>query len=103
MRRLLLTIFLTLFGLGIGLVVGAVLMRRWEQTSARTASRLTPEAVATEAGRTWATVRHRARVVAEVASRAAAEREAELRQRFGVPTIAEAAARARAERDRRGA
>lgn len=101
MRRLFLTIFLTLFGLGIGLAVGAVLMHRWERQTARTASQLNPENVATEIGNAVGGLRHRWAIVRTAASRAAAEREAELRDRFGVPTVAEAAGRAEAENRRR--
>lgn len=100
-RRLFLTIFLTLFGLGVGLAVGAILMRRWEKTTARTASQISPDNVAVEVGNWIGGLRHRWNVMRAAGAQAAADREAELRERYGVPTVAEAAGRAEAENRRR--
>jgi hypothetical protein len=89
-------IFLTLFGLGIGLVVGAILMRRVDQTAAKFA----PENLLEQASQAAVTARFRLRDAIAEGSRAASETEAELRTRFGVPTVKEAAERGRRPRRR---
>lgn len=94
MRRLLLIIFLTLFGLGIGLAIGAILMRRVDQAAAKVA----PENLADQAARYAASLGERFREAVAEGSQAAAETEAELRARYGVPTVEEAMAAA----ERRG-
>jgi outer membrane murein-binding lipoprotein Lpp len=86
-RRLLLLIFFTLFGLGIGLVVGAIFMRRVDHA----ASKMSPENVAEQVVHAAATARERLRAAAAEASRAKQETEAQLRTRFRVPTVEEAA------------
>jgi hypothetical protein len=97
MRRLLLVIFLTLFGLGIGLAVGAILMRRVDQAAAK----VSPDNLADQAARAAATLAERFRAAVAEGSAAAAETEAELRARYGVPTVEEAiAASARRRRGR---
>ena len=94
MRRLLLVIFLTLFGLGIGLAIGAILMRRVDRAAAKVA----PENLADQAAQYAATIADRFRAAVAEGSQAAAETEAELRARYGVPTVEEAMAAA----ERRG-
>ncbi len=99
MRRLLFTIFLTLFGLGIGLAVGAILMRRVD----RAKTKMTPENLTEQAAHAVADLRRRWRAALEEGSRAASETETQLRAKFGVPTVEEAAQRgSAARRDRRG-
>jgi hypothetical protein len=87
MRRLLLLIFLTLFGLGVGLAIGAITMRRVDKA----ASKVAPENIADQAVRTVTVVRHRLRDAIEEGSRARAETEADLRERFNVPEPSEIA------------
>lgn len=86
-RRIFLTIFLTLFGLGVGLAVGAILMRRVD----RAAHRVSPEGLAEQAGRAAASVSHRMRRAVDAGRQAAQDKEAELRERFQVPSVEEAA------------
>jgi hypothetical protein len=103
LRRLLLLIFLTLFGLGIGLAVGAILMHRVD----RAASKVSPDNLLDQAVRGAANLRERWRVAVTEATLARRETEAQLRARYGVPTVEEAAAGATAVREgvraRRGA
>ena len=82
MRRLITTFFLLLFGLGVGLAVGAIEMRRVDKA----AQAMTPKALARRAGRAAVTTRHRLVGAWDEARSAAAEREAELRAEFNVPT-----------------
>lgn len=95
MRKLFLLIFFTLFGLGIGLVVGAIVVRRLDRATAR----LRPGRHRSSADRgAWPPRaapgwRERLQVAREAGAAAAAAKEQELRARFGVPTAAEAAAR----------
>lgn len=86
-RRIFLTIFLTLFGLGVGLAVGAILMRRVD----RAAYRVSPEGLAEQAGRAAAAASHRMKRAVAAGREAADEKEAELRERFRIPSIQEAA------------
>lgn len=87
MRKLLLFIFLTLFGLGIGLAIGAILMRRVD----RAAAQVRPDNLAAAAAGKAVEWRERLNVAMEAGARAAAEKEAELRQEYGVPTMSEVA------------
>lgn len=89
MRRLLLLIFLTLFGLGVGLALGAITMRRVDKA----ASKVAPENIADQAVRTVTVVRARLRDAIDEGSRARAETEADLRERFNVPDPQDVAAR----------
>lgn len=80
LRRLLLVIFLTLFGFGVGLALGAILMRRMDQAAAEVgpdqlAGRVR-DAASRAGDRLWAAWRE---TVA-----AAADKEAELRRRYEV-------------------
>jgi hypothetical protein len=84
-RRLLLIIFLTLFGLGVGLAVGALLMRRVD----RAARAMRPSSVADRAVHAIGGVRQRVTGAVDAAGRAAAQRQAELRAEFDVPTVRE--------------
>lgn len=79
-------IFLTLFGLGIGLAIGVILMRRVD----RAAAKATPGNVADQVLKAGTRIANRVRVAAGEAGRAAADREAELREQFDVPTTAAA-------------
>ena len=81
--RLLFRIFLLLFGLGAGLVVGALVMRRVD----RAAQALAPQNLARRAGRGVVTARHRLTDALDEARRAAAEREAELRAEHGIAPL----------------
>lgn len=87
MRKLLLFIFLTLFGLGIGLAIGAILMRRVD----RAAAQVRPDNLAASAAGKAVEWRRRLDVAMEAGARAAAEKEAELRSEYGVPTMSEVA------------
>ncbi|MBW3578305.1 MAG: hypothetical protein KY462_11320 [Actinobacteria bacterium] len=86
MRKLLLVIFLTLFGLGIGIVVGAIVMRRVD----RAAARVSPRAMSQRAGDATSAWRRRLRTAIAAGAAAATEKEAELRHRYGVLTVDEA-------------
>lgn len=98
MRRLLLLIFLTLFGMGIGLIAGAIVMRRVDRAAAKVA----PETVMDQVVQGAASLRTRWRAAVAAGSAAATETEAQLRARYDVPTVEEAAAGAASVRDRRG-
>lgn len=79
-------IFLLFFGLGLGLLVGAFLVRKMDEASQAVA----PANVARNAGRAAGGLLNRLRDAAEETARVAAIREAELRAEFNVPTVREA-------------
>ncbi|HEX9889095.1 MAG TPA: hypothetical protein VGA69_06430 [Nitriliruptorales bacterium] len=74
-------LFLIVFGLGLGLVVGAIVMRRIDQA----AQAVSPNNLAGQAGRAAATLGSRLRAAWAETKVAAAEKEAELRSEFNVP------------------
>ena len=82
MRRILSGSILLLFGLGAGIVAGAVVMRRVDKA----AQAMAPANLARRAGRGAVTARHRLNEAWEEMRRAAAEREAELRAEHGAIT-----------------
>lgn len=75
-------------GLGAGLLIGAYVVRRLDQASRAVA----PANLAGQAGRAAGSFAERVRHASEEGRRAAAEREAELRAQFAVPSIRQAAA-----------
>jgi hypothetical protein len=79
-------IFLLFFGLGLGLLVGAFVVRKMDEASQAVA----PTNVARNAGRAAGGFLNRLRDAAEETARVAAIREAELRAEFDVPTVREA-------------
>ena len=79
-------IFLLFFGLGLGLFVGAFLVRKLDEASQAVA----PTNVARNAGRAAGGFMGRLREAAAETNRVAAAREAELRAQWGVPTMREA-------------
>lgn len=79
-------IFLLFFGLGLGMLVGAFVVRKMEEASQAVA----PTNVARTAGRVAGGFLNRLRDAAEETSRVAAIREAELRAEFAIPTVREA-------------
>lgn len=79
-------IFLLFFGLGLGLLVGAFVVKRIDEASRAVA----PANVAKNVGRTAGTFAERLREAAAETRAVAAVREAELREQFGVPTMSEA-------------
>ena len=79
-------IFLLFFGLGLGLFVGAVVVRKVDEASQAVA----PTNVARNAGRAAGGFVERLRDAAIETNRAAAAREAELRAEWNVPTMREA-------------
>lgn len=79
-------IFLLFFGLGLGLLVGAFVVKKMDEASQAVA----PSNVARNAGRAAGGMLGRLREVAEETSRVSAAREAELRAQFGVPTMRQA-------------
>ena len=76
MRRL----FFAILGLGAGLAIGAVFVRRVD----RAARKLAPATLANQAARRAGTLRERLRTAAAEGRAAMAEREAELRAEFGL-------------------
>lgn len=90
MRRVATALVLTLFGVGAGLAIGAILMRRIDRATARVA----PRNLAAQATRAASHVRDRLKTALEEGERSAAEREADLRREFNVPSVREAAGRA---------
>lgn len=82
-------VFTLFFGLGLGLLVGAFVVKRLDQAGRAVA----PANVAHQAGRTVGSAMEALRARFEVARQAAAVREAELRAEFGVPTARDLAAR----------
>lgn len=89
MRKLFLFIFLTLFGLGIGLAIGAILMRRVDRATAKAR----PDNLAAAAMGKAMQWRVRLEAAREAGAKAAAEKEAELREEYDVPTMSEVARR----------
>lgn len=79
-------IFLLFFGLGLGLFVGAVVVRKVDEASQAVA----PTNVARNAGRAAGGFVERLREAAIETNRAAAAREAELRAEWNVPTMRQA-------------
>jgi hypothetical protein len=75
-------------GLGAGLLIGAYVVRRVDEASQAVA----PANLAGQAGRAAGSFAERMREAVEEGRVAAAEREAELRGRFDVPTVREAVA-----------
>ncbi len=74
-------------GLGIGLLVGAYVVKRVDEAS----HAIAPANLAGQAGRAAGGFAERLRAAAAEGRAAATEREAELRSRFEVPTVREAA------------
>ncbi len=79
-------IFLLFFGLGLGLLLGAFVVRKLDEASQAVA----PTNVARNAGRAAGGFMGRLREAAAETNRVAAAREAELRAQWGVPTMREA-------------
>ena len=79
-------IFLLFFGLGLGLLVGAFVVKRLDEASRAVA----PTNVARNAGRAAGTFLDRLRDAAAETRGVAAEREAELRAQYHVPTMRQA-------------
>ncbi len=96
MRRVATTLVLALVGVGAGLAVGAILMRRLDRATAR----LAPRSLAAQTTRAAANVRDRLKAAFEEGELSAAEREADLRREFNVPSVREAALRASSARSR---
>jgi hypothetical protein len=79
-------VFTLALGLGAGIVIGAYVVRRLEEAQRAVA----PANLAGQAGRAAGSFAERVRSAAEAGRTAAAEREAELRARYEVPTVREA-------------
>lgn len=79
-------IFLLFFGIGLGLLVGAFVVKRLDEATRAVA----PTNVARNVGRGAGTLADRIRAAAAETRAVAAVREAELREQFGVPTMTEA-------------
>ena len=79
-------LFLLLFGLGLGLVVGAWFVRRMNAAT----DAMAPSNVAASAGRAASSFAERFRDAVAEGRVAAADREAELRSEFHVPTLRQA-------------
>lgn len=79
--------FSVALGLGAGLLIGAYVVKRMDEASQAVA----PVNLANQAGRAAGGFAERMRVAVEEGRVAAAEREAELRGRFDVPSVREAA------------
>lgn len=77
--------FFASVGLGAGLLVGAYVVRRMDEASRAVA----PGNLAHQAGRAAGGVADRFRAAVEEGRAAAAEREAELRAQWQVPTVRE--------------
>jgi hypothetical protein len=75
--------FTLALGLGAGLLIGAYVVRRLEQAQQAVA----PTNLANQAGRAAGSFAERLQLAAEEGRRAAAEREAELRGRYVVPSV----------------
>ncbi len=78
-------LFLLVFGLGLGLVVGAIIMKRVDDA----AKSVSPSNLASSAGKAAGTLADRLRAAADETRRVAAEKEAELRTQFNVPTASD--------------
>ncbi|MDQ3931563.1 MAG: hypothetical protein M3252_01810 [Actinomycetota bacterium] len=96
MRRVAATVGLALFGVGAGLAVGAILMRRVDRATAR----LAPSSLAAQTSRAASNLRDRFKAALEEGGRSAAEREADLRREFNVPSVREAARRGASRKSR---
>lgn len=81
--------FFVALGLGVGLLVGAYVVRRLDEASRAAA----PANLASQAGRAAGGFASRLRAAADEGRVAAAEREAELRARYEVPSVTEALGR----------
>ncbi len=79
-------IFLLFFGLGLGLLVGAFVVKRLDEASRAVA----PTNVARNAGRAAGGLMTRLQDAAAETRAVAAQREAELRAEYGVPTMRDA-------------
>lgn len=79
-------IFLLFFGLGLGLLVGAFVVKRLDEASRAVA----PTNVARNAGRAAGGIMTRLQDAAAETRAVAAQREAELRAEYGVPTMRDA-------------
>lgn len=79
-------VFSVAVGLGAGLLIGAYVVRRVDEATQAVA----PANLASQAGRAAGGFAERMRVAVEEGRVAAAEREAELRGRFDVPSVREA-------------
>ena len=79
--------FAVALGLGAGLLIGAYAIRRMDEASQAVA----PANLAGQAGRAAGSFAERLREATEEGRIAAAEREAELRGRFHVPSVRDAA------------
>ena len=82
-------IFTLFFGLGLGLLVGAFVVKRLDDASKAVA----PSNLAHQAGRSLGGVTQGLRAAMAEAKAAAAAREAELRAEFNVPTARDIAGR----------
>ena len=80
--------FSVALGLGAGLLIGAYVVRRLDEASQAVA----PASLAGQAGRAAGSLAERLRTAVDEGRVAAAEREAELRGRFDVPSVREAVA-----------
>jgi hypothetical protein len=79
-------VFSLALGLGAGLVIGAYVVRRLDQAQQAVA----PANLAGQAGRAAGTFAERVRHASEEGRKAAAEREAELRGQYDVPSVRQA-------------
>lgn len=82
-------IFTLFFGLGLGLLVGAFVVRRMDEA----AKAVAPNNVARNAGRAAGSFADRLKVAMAEGRDLAAEREAELRTAFEIPTVSRALGR----------
>ncbi len=80
--------FSVALGLGAGLLIGAYVVRRVDEATQAVA----PANLASQAGRAAGGFAERMKAAVEEGRLAAAEREAELRGRFDVPSVREAVA-----------
>lgn len=78
--------FSVAIGLGAGLLVGAYVVRRMDEASQAVA----PANLAAQAGRAAGSFAERLRAAVDEGRLAAAEREAELRGQFDVPSVRDA-------------
>ena len=82
-------IFTLFFGLGLGLLVGAFVVRRVDEATQAVA----PNNVARNAGRAAGSFADRLKVAVDEGRRAANAREAELRATFDIPSVGQALGR----------
>ncbi|MDX1659319.1 MAG: hypothetical protein R3343_10905 [Nitriliruptorales bacterium] len=76
-------IFSLFFGIGLGLLVGAFIVRRLDQATRAVA----PANIATQAGRFVGELGANLRAAAEAGRQAADAKEAELRSQYNVPRV----------------